>query len=144
MRRDCTRMVIAVVLAASHVSQLSWAQDLKSAVPSEPVPPTGTTNYSSAKGRVGLFAEALKQVDQAQIRSSIDGWLQEHKAEIEKAAPTSGGVLVRVLIAQSAKGGQGEPRHQYFLTAFIAETGPSEANALAKYNREKKESGNVA
>jgi hypothetical protein len=114
----------------------STAQDIVRTIPSGPTLPAGTTNYDLAKAIADALVKGLSLLEDYAIDRAWNQWLKDNQAEIARVMPANGGALVRVQIAQQTDTGEDMPQHRYFLSAFIAETGKTQAEAEAKYGRE--------
>jgi hypothetical protein len=112
------------------------AQDVVRSIPSGPTPPAGTTNYDVAKAIADALVKGLSLLEDYAIDRAWNQWLKENQPEIARVMPANGGVLVRVQIAQQTNPGEDMPQHRYFLSAFIADSGNTQAEAEAKYERE--------
>ncbi len=94
------------------------------------------TNYEAAKAVADALVKGLSLLEDYAIDRSWNQWLKDNQAEIARVMSANGGVLVRVQIAQQTDTGEGMPQNRYFLSAFIAETGKTQAEAEAKNGRE--------
>ena len=126
--------VIWVATAVMPWCMLGWterlrAQEGRTLVPSGPTPPAGTTRYDAAKALADALVKGLSLLDSLAIRLSYDRWLSDHEAEIARAMPERGGVLVWVQIAHQANTGEDMYGHRFFLSAFVAKSGQTEAEA---------------